>query len=79
MAGELMKRIGVGPGRPITEDGFKALQEAWLEVYLCFQILMTHNPEKRVLLGEIKEKLAEVNELISKLELWGVEEPCQKL
>lgn len=69
MAGEIMKRIGVAPGSPITEDGFGALQEAWLEVYLCFQLLMTHNPEKRVLIAEIKEKLAEANELISTLEL----------
>ena len=67
MAGELMKAIGVKAGEPITVVGYKVLEDAWLEVYLCFNLLMSPNPERQELLHQIKVKLAEAQELIAKL------------
>ncbi len=70
MAGEILRGLGVGPGATVTPEMLGKAKEAWMEIYMFFMLLTAPtNESKREQIEEMREKLAEANELISKLEI----------
>jgi hypothetical protein len=69
--GDIMKLMGVVPGAPITDAMSRDMAQVWMEVYLTFMLLKSHNPEEQKKLDQVQLKLAEANELIMQLERKG--------
>jgi len=71
MKGELLKALSGGgflPGKPLKPDGLKKLFETWVEVYLAFHMIMSESPTVQAELDDMKNKLAEANDLITSLQ-----------
>jgi len=70
MTGEILTRLGVKPGAPVTQDTIEEAKKLWMEIYLFFMLLTAPaNPIKREQLEDMRMKLAEANELIMKIEV----------
>jgi len=70
MAGEILSKLLVRPGAPVTPETLEKAKKLWMEIYLFFMLLVAPtNPIKRQQLEDMRTKLAEVNELIVNLEI----------
>lgn len=70
MAGEILAKLNVRAGAPVTKESLEEAKKLWMEIYLFFMLLMAPtNPIKHLELESMKEKLAEVSALIKNLEL----------
>lgn len=67
--GDILKRMGVVAGAEIDSNQLEEMKKCWMEVYLGFMMLLSHNPATTSKLEAMKLKLAEANELIMNLEL----------
>ena len=70
MAGEILKKLNMSPGAPVTLGSLEEAKKLWMEIALYFMLLTAPtNPVKREHLGNMRTQLAEASELIMKLEI----------
>ena len=68
MTGEILKKLNMSPGAPVTLDSLEEAKKLWMEIALYFMPLTAPtNPVKREYLENLRTQLAEANELIMKL------------
>lgn len=70
MAGEILAKLNVRGGAPVSQETLEEAKKIWMELYFFFMLILAPtNPVKQNQLDAMKIKLAEANELITNLEI----------